>query len=492
MANKALTMEVISQIQLLNKLGYGKKAIARQLGISKNTVKGYLTKGRRNNTTSQSDRKETLFNFFPYCEGELKLTGVTRQIIWGEYKAKYPNGYSYSHFCEYYNQWLCNKDVSLHIEQFPGDKLYVDFAGSKLSIADPYTGEIREVEVFIAVLGFSGKTYVRACESQSKEDFLDCLIRALNYFGGVPRVLVPDNLKSAVDKANQYEAEINRDLLDLGNHYGMAILPARSRKPRDKAWVERMVQIIYTRIFAPLRNEMFTNLDKLNEVILELLEDHNSLPLQGRKESRNDLFESEEKKLLQPPPLDRWELKDYLHVKVMKNCHVQLHKDRHYYSVPYQYIGQKVKMVYTATYVSIYLGGERIAYHLRDRRPYKYTTVKEHLPSSHQFVSEWNPSKFIDWAGRIHPDVKLYIEKVLDNKSYPEQTYRSCVGILSFDKKAGRERLIAACQRATSFGVYNYKVIEQIINNKLDRLRTDTSQLSMPKHDNIRGAEYYK
>ena len=295
MANKALTMEVISQIQLLNKLGYGKKAIARQLGISKNTVKGYLTKGEEIIPLQQSDRKETLFNFFPYCEGELKLTGVTRQIIWGEYKAKYPNGYSYSHFCEYYNQWLCNKDVSLHIEQFPGDKLYVDFAGSKLSIADPYTGEIREVEVFIAVLGFSGKTYVRACESQSKEDFLDCLIRALNYFGGVPRVLVPDNLKSAVDKANQYEAEINRDLLDLGNHYGMAILPARSRKPRDKAWVERMVQIIYTRIFAPLRNEMFTNLDKLNEVILELLEDHNSLPLQGRKESRNDLFESEEK-----------------------------------------------------------------------------------------------------------------------------------------------------------------------------------------------------
>ena len=176
----------------------------------------------------------------------------------------------------------------------------------------------------------------------------------------------------------------------------------------------------------------------------------------------------------------------------MKNCHVQLYKDRHYYGVPYQYIGQKVKMVYTATYVSIYLGGERIAYHLCDRRSYKYTTVKEHLPSSHQFVSEWNPLKFIDWAGRIHPDVKLYIEKVLDHKSYPEQTYRSCVGILSFDKKVGRERLIAACQRATSFGVYNYKVIEQIINNKLDRLSTDTSQLSMPKHDNMRGAEYYK
>ena len=204
--------------------------------------------------------------------------------------ARYPGGYSYSQFCEYLKQYLDRKDVSLHIEQQPGDKLYIDFAGSKMSIADPYTGEIKEVEVFVAVLGYSGRTYVRACESQRKEDFLSCIVRALNYFGGVPRVLVPDNLKSAVDKANPYEAEINRDLLDLGNHYDMAILPARSLKPRDKAWVERMVQIIYTRIYAPLRNQVFTNLDNLNDAILERLESHNDQPLQGRKESRNHTF----------------------------------------------------------------------------------------------------------------------------------------------------------------------------------------------------------
>ncbi len=260
-----------------------------------------------------------------------------------------------------------------------------------MSIADPYTGEIKEVEVFVAVLGYSGKTYVRACESQRKEDFLSCIVSALNYFGGVPRVLVPDNLKSGVDKANPYEAEINRDLLDLGNHYDMAILPTSSLKPRDKAWVERMVQIVYTRIYAPLRNQVFTNLDKLNDAIAEYLEYHNNVPLQGRQESRNVLFDTEEKQHLRPLPHDYWELKEYLQVKVMKNCHVQLHRDRHYYSVPYHYIGQKVKLVYTATYVAVYLHGERIAYHLRDRIPYKYTTVKDHLPSTHQFVSEWNP-----------------------------------------------------------------------------------------------------
>lgn len=485
-------MEVIKQIGILSKLGYAKKAIARELNLSKNTVKSYLAKSDETPELEQNSRREKLFDFFPYVKKELGRKGVTRQILWGEYRLKDPDGYCYGHFCEYLNTWLQNKDASLHIEQLPGDKLYIDFTGYKPSIVDPDTGEIREVEVFVSVLGFSGKTYVRACESQKKEDFLPSIVHSLNYYGGVPNVLVPDNLKSGVDKANRYEADINRDLLDLGNHYGMAILPARSHKPRDKAWVERMVQIIYTRIFAPLRNRVFTSLDELNEAILELMEVHNSLPFQGREESRNDLLENIERTHLKPLPQERWELKEYLHVKVMKNCYVQLHKDRHYYSVPYQYIGNKVKIVYTAIHLSVYLAGERIAYHLRDRRPHKYTTVKEHLPSSHQFVSEWNPSKFTEWAGHIHPDVKAFIVRVLDNKSYPEQTYRSCVGILAFEKKAGRDRLIAACQRATAFGAFNYKVIEQIINNKLDRLDTKKESLTLPLHENIRGKEYYK
>jgi transposase len=493
MARRTIEMEVKKQISILQSLGYGKKTIARELGLSKNTVKSYLDVSDDGVGDSSSEtRKEDLYNFFPYCRTELPRKGVTRQILWGEYRTRYPDGYSYSQFCDYLKQYLDRKDVSLHIEQQPGDKLYIDFAGSKMSIADPYTGEIKEVEVFVAVLGYSGKTYVRACESQRKEDFLSCIVRALNYFGGVPRVLVPDNLKSGVDKANPYEAEINRDLLDLGNHYDMAILPARSLKPRDKAWVERMVQIVYTRIYAPLRNQVFTNLDNLNDAIAVYLEKHNDVPLQGRAESRNILFERQEKEQLKPLPHDYWELKEYLQVKVMKNCHVQLHRDRHYYSVPYHHIGQKVKLVYTATYVAVYLGGERIAYHLRDRMPHKYTTIKDHLPSSHQFVSEWNPVKFIEWAGHIHPDVESYITKVLENKSYPEQTYRSCVGILSFEKKAGKDRLIAACQRASSFGVYNYKVIGQIINNGLDRVENKPKQITMPLHDNIRGANYYK
>jgi transposase len=492
MANRTIQMEVIKQIRLLNEYGYGKKAIARELGLSKNTVKGYLAQDSPGVRDESTQRQESLYEFFPYCKEELGRKGVTRQILWGEYRSKHTGGYSYTQFCDYFQKWLSNKDSSLHIEQQPGDKMYVDFAGSKLSVVDPSTGEITPVEVFVSVLGYSGLTYVRACQSQQKEDFLACIVHALDYYGRVPKVLVPDNLKSGVDKADRYEAGINRDLLDLGNHYGMAILPARSRKPRDKAWVERMVQIVYTRIFAPLRNEVFTSLSALNDAIRELLAAHNNKSFQQRKESRLELFETYEKALMQPLPLDGYELRQYLYVKVMKNSHVQLHRDRHYYSVPFRHIGQKVKIVYTATHVGVYLNIERIAYHLRDPAPHKYTTVKEHLPSSHQFVSEWNPDKFTIWAEHIHPDVKAYIAGVLANKSYPEQTYRSCVGILSFEKKAGRDRLIAACQRAGSYGVYNYKVIEQIINNKLDRSDTRQEEKQMPQHDNIRGADYYK
>jgi transposase len=498
MAKRRISMEIIKQISLLHERGIGIKTIARQLGISKNTVKSYLNGPNKDiggNKPPEDDGQsiDQLESFFNYCKEELRRKGVTRQILWAEYLKLNPGGYKYSHFCYQLQQYIKNQQATLHIEQQPGDKLYVDFAGHKLAIVDTETGEIMEVELFVSVLGYSGYTYARAVMSQKKEDFLYCVSKALEYYGGVPKVLVPDNLKSCTDKADKYEPSINRDMLDLGNHYGMGIMPARSRKPRDKAWVERMVGILYTRIYAPIRNRVFTSLDELNVAIAELLQAHNKQPLQGYDESRKELFEEHEQPLLQPLPVEPYELKEYLQVKVMKNCHVQLHKDHHYYSVPYRYIGKKVKIVYSVTYVSIYCDQERIAYHLRDIKPHKYTTLKEHLPSSHQFVSEWNPDKFLKWAGHISPEVHLYISKVLDNKSYPEQTYRSCVGILSFDKKAGRERLVNACKRAMDFGVYNYKVIENIINNKLDRsLSQEVKQYKLPLHENLRGPEYYK
>ncbi len=494
MAYRTISMEIKGQIKIFNDLGVGKKMIARQLGISKNTVKQHLANDENDKAKEALflTRLSELHGFFPYCKEELRRTGVTRQILWAEYRSQHPKGYAYSQFCEHFAIWMGQHHATLHIDQQPGDRMYIDFAGDKLSIVDRETGEITEVSVFVSVLGHSGLTFVKACLNEKKEVFLQCIAEALEYYGGVPKVLIPDNLKTGIDKANNYEPDINRDLCDLGNHYNTAIMPARSRKPRDKAWVERMVGIIYNRIYAPLRNSIFTSLPELNEAIAELLEIHNNLPFQKREESRWNLFENDERKCMQPLPQERYELKTYQRARVMKNTHIQLHADRHYYSVPYKYIGQISRVVYTNTHVSVYINNERVAYHLRDYRPHKYTTVKEHLPSTHQFVSDWNPDKFTTWAAKIDPIVEKYITKVLENKSYPEQTYRSCVGILSFDKKVGKDRLIAACTRASGYGAYNYKVIEQIIHNKLDRKPIDDTQGTLPFHDNIRGPEYYK
>jgi transposase len=408
---------------------------------------------------------------------------------------KYPDGYSYSQFCDHFIAWKKSSSGTLHIEQEPADKLFIDYTGKKLSIIDQSTGEVTDVEVYVAILGFSQLTYVEAIESQRKENFIQGGENALHYFGGVPRVLVPDNLKSAVHKANKYEAEINSSFLDFANHYGTTVLPARSYKPRDKALVEKAVNIAYSRIFAPIRNEVFYTLASLNRRIADLLEDHNNQHFQQRPCSRRQLFEEQERHLLSPLPPERYEMKSFKQVTVMKNGHVQLIEDKHYYSVPYRFIGKKVKLVYSRSRISVYYNNERISYHLRSTLRYRYTTIKDHLSSAHQFVSEWNPDKFINWAAGIAPVVKEYILEILNNASYPEQAYRSCVGILSQENKVGKERLIKTVERATHYGAFSYATIIKILQAGLDTLDPAGEQViqgSLPFHENIRGSENYK
>jgi transposase len=384
----------------------------------------------------------------------------------------------------------------MHFEHEVGDKLFLDYAGKKLFYVQHGTGEIIECEIFVAVLGHSQYTYVEASISQRKEDFITSVQNALHYYGGVPKVLVPDNLKSAVTKSCRYDPCLNEDFLDMANHYGCAVLPARSRKPRDKSLVENHMRIIYTRVHAELSSMTFFSLKDLNEAIFDCIEKHNCMLFQGKDYSRKQVFEQVERQALQDLPCDRHEIKKSDIVTVMKNSHVQLRSDKHYYSIPYRYIGEKVKIKYTSTDVSIFLNGDRIAYHLRDKKPFKYTTIADHLASHHRFVSEWNPDKFISWATGIHPDVKVYIESILSQPVYPEQLYRSCVGILSLDKKTDRERLIKACQMGIQFNTYNYGFISKVIRNGTDKLFTVsnsgkmTSQL--PAHKNLRGENYYK
>ncbi len=516
MAGQTINMAQVKQIIRLRSNGVALQSIAKAVNISRNTVKKYLrlieVKQLQYEALMEMDdmaldaliqdpdlqdeaRYQTLSQLFPYFEKELTRTGVTRWVLWGEYKDKHPDGYSYSQFCDHFKSWKRSNSGTLHIEQEPADKLFIDFTGKKLAIVDPQSGELTEVEVYVAILGYSQLTFVQAVYSQRKEDFIQATENALHFFGGVPRVLVPDNLKSAVHKASRHEAELNATFLDFANHYGTAVLPARSYKPRDKSLVEKAVDITYSRIFAPLRNQVFFSLASLNTAIADLLEVHNQQLFQQRPQSRIQLFVEKEKDLLGPLPAHRYENKIFKEVTVMKNGHVQIYEDKHYYSVPYRFIGRSVKLIYSASQVSVFYNKERIAFHKRSLHSYGYSTIKDHLSSNHQFVTEWNPDKFRSWAGAIAPVVKDYVQQILDKATYPEQAYRSCVGILSQEKKVGKDRLIKAVERATFFGVFNYSIIIKILQGGLDQISPVDDigpQTSLPFHDNIRGKQNYK
>jgi transposase len=510
MAGKLLNMSKVKQIIRMKENGIGLRTIGRSVGVSRNTVKkylqlievkGYSFKELLNKEDEELEcllitpekvsqaRYENLGKMFPYIEKELRRTGVNRWILWGEYKDQYPDGYSYAHFCTHLRQWLGSKRATMHFEHSPADKMFIDFAGKKLHWVDRTTGEINDVEVYVAILGYSQLTYVQAVSSQKKTDFIVATENALHFFGGVPKVLVPDNLKSAVHKADKYEADLNTDFSDFANHYNTTVLPARSFKPRDKSLVENAVSIVYSRIYAPIRDKIFYSLKELNTAISDQLEAHNNKSFQKKNESRKEQFEAGEKDNLLPLAQDRYEMKSFKFITVMKNCHIHLSDDKHYYSIPYRFIGRKVKMVYSASQVSVYYKKERIAFHKRDTKLFGYTTTRDHLPSAHQFVADWNPEKFLSWATRIDPKVKEYISRILEGKTYSEQAYRSCVGILSQEKKVGKQRLINAIDRAISYGAYNYKIVDRILKGGLDRLKEDDGpQAELPFHENIRGA----
>lgn len=515
MANKAISMNKIRQVLRLHTQGYSKLKIAAQTGVARNTLKKYIkaftASGLRFeevNTLSDKDledlfvkpeekplnnKQQTLFSLFPAIDKELKKKGVTRYLLWEQYHKDHPDGYGLSQFKHYYAQWKAQVNPVMRMEHKAGDKLYVDFAGDRLSITDAGTGEVKEVEVFVAILGASQLTYIEAVMTQQKEDFIAACENALHFYGGVPAAIVPDNLKSAVTRSSKYEPSINETFEDFAGHYGTAILPARAYRPRDKALVENAVRIMYSRIYVKVRRHIYHSLAELNTAIHAALQEHNTAMLKGRNYSRLQQFEEVEKAALMPLPVLRYELKKQCFATVAKNGHVALGADKHYYSVPYRFIGKKVKLLYSGHTVEVYYNYERIAVHQRIKSPWQYSTDKEHLASAHRFVSEWTPERFTGWAEKVHEDVRLYILKVLERKQHPEQAYKACMGILSFGKKVGHERLIKACQRALGYGAYNYKTIQKILERELDLKDTpdETDQLKMPFHDNIRGEGYY-
>ncbi|BBE18626.1 mobile element protein [Aquipluma nitroreducens] len=515
MANKLTDMSKIRKAIKLHCSGKSKLFISQYLSLSRNTVKKYislfevqgLTIEEINQKTdleletlfshppeeSISPRLQKLYEFFPHMERELKRVGVTGQCMWEEYIKKYPGGYQSSQFREHYKLWSQKVNPVMHMNHKAGDKMFVDYAGKKLSVVEKDTGEVSEVEFFVAVLGASQYTYAEATASQKKEDFVVSVENAMRFFEGVPAAIVPDNLKSAVIKSSRFEPTINETLADLAEHYETTILPARAYKPRDKSLVEGAVKILYRRIYAALKDETFFSLAELNDRIGDLLDAHNNKKLTGRPYTRFELYNDIEKGKLSPLPIQRFEIKYQAQATVMQNGHVQLSCDKHFYSVPYQYIRKKVKVMYTRTTVEIYFKYNRLATHPRDYALYSYTTTPEHLASTHQFVTDWTAPRFINWANSIDPVAGEYIFKIIESRNHPEQAFKSCMGILSFEKKVGKQRLINACKRALDFGTYSFKAIQNILENNLDMIKDETTEdPELPEHNNIRGKNYYK
>lgn len=516
MANKTILMTKVRQILRHHVQGAGSKQISKLTGVARNTVKRYIRQFTEESMTIEeidrmSDyeldmrfailtdipldpRLEQLQALFPSMEKQLKRRGVTMTQLWESYKHQYPEGYGHTQFYKYYRLYSNQVKPVMVMEHKAGDKMYIDFAGKKLSITDSVTGEITQVEVYAAILGCSQLTYVQAIESQKKEHLILCSENALHYFGGVPRAIVPDNLKSAVTKSSKYEPIINESFASFAEHYGLAVLPARAYRPKDKSLVEGVVKISYNRIYAEIEKYVFHSLEALNKAISEELEKHNNKRFSGRDYSRRALFEEVEREALNTLPAFRFELLEYKSVTVMKNGHVCLATDKHYYSVPYAFIGKKVKLFYNTQRIEVFHNYERIATHIRDQRRYQYTTLSDHLATAHRYVSDWTPEKFIQQAAGIHDDVKAYIIAILETKAHPEQAYKSCAGILNLVRKVGKERLTNACKRAMSYEVYNYPILLQILEKNLDHYTEQERENAeqMPEHENIRGSEYYQ
>lgn len=515
MAYKPLDMKKLQLLVKLHCSGVSLKQIAKHTGIARNTVRKYVFRFMESKLTFDNfkcltdqevyelfqykepnpvatKKLQDLYDFFPYMNKELKKTGVTKKLMWEEYIENHPDGYRDSQFRTYFRKWLKKADPTMKIIHKAGDKMHVDYSGKLLEYIDPETGEVIKTQVFVAILPSSQYTFVEATLTQQKEDFVRSCENALHYFGGVPAAIVPDNLKSAVSKANRYEPTINETFEDFTLHYEICPLPARAGKPKDKAAVENAVSIVYKAIYARLRNQTFFSLEELNQAILIALKSLNARMLTDRNYSRQELFEEMERKTLRPLPERKYEMKHFSKATVMRDGHVCLTQDKHYYSVPHQYIRKKVKIIYSKSEVEIYHQHQRIAFHKRDYSKYCYSTLEQHLHERHRFILEWRPDIFIEKGKVIGEDVGLFLEQVINEKQHPEQAFKVCNGVLSLVKKVGPERLNNACKRAHDFHAYNYHTIVNILEKGLDSFsEEETKIVHLPAHDNIRGNKYY-
>ena len=513
MAGKPKPMRQIKQLIILHQQKNSIKAIARTLKISKNTVKEYLYRIVKLDVSLDSlllledhelEKKlivgnpaytSAQFVWFkdklPYYIKELKRTGVTKRLLWEEYRLQQPDGYQYAQFCFHITQHIKSAKPTMVLHHQPGDKLYVDFAGKKAYYTDLKTGEQIACELFVACMPYSDYGFVKAVPSQQIDDFLYCIKECLNYLGGVPQAIVPDNLKSAVTHANRYEPTIQASLEQLANHYGCCILPARAGKPKDKALVENHVKLAYQRLLAPLRNQVFHSLTELNNALEIKNTRLNQTRMQQKAQSRESIFLASEKPLLKALPDKPFELFYNQVATVQKNNHVYLSQDKHYYSVPYPHIGLKAKIVYSRSLVHIVIKGEKVAVHRRNKTTFGYSTQKEHLCSHHQHFQDRSPQYYINRAKAISPTLATIFIQLFESRKYPELLYRTCDGILQLQRKHTPEAFDNACKIVIEEQYYSYGFLVDLLDNKITKTDDQNQNTKLPKHNNIRGKNYY-
>lgn len=510
MANRRLSMRKIEEVlRLHHEGGRTNREIAQSVRASPTTVGEYLRRARLAGLAWPLPQGMTELALeaalFPVpanahvkrpepdwaaVHREMGRKGVTLDLLWQEYRERHPDGYQYSAFCDHYRAYAQSLPVTLRQSHAPGERLFVDYSGQTVPVIDPATGEIRQAQIFVAVLGASNYTYVEATWSQGLADWTSSHVRCFEFLGGVPQLVVPDNLRSGVTAPNFYDPAINPTYQELARHYGIAILPARVRKPRDKAKVEAGVLLAQRWILARLRHQRFFSLEEVNRAIRPLLAELNARPFRKLPGSRQSVFVSVDRPALKPLRAERYEFAEWKIATVGIDYHVEA--AGHYYSVPYRHARQKVDVRLTTGTVEIFQKGERIASHPRSVARGRHTTTDAHLAPAHRRVAGWNSQRFLDWAARIGPHTQSAIDHILRSRAHPQQGYRTALGVLRLAKTYGPERLEAACDRAFRIHAVTWRSIDSILKHNLDRKPRMAAQATLPlDHANLRGPEYY-
>jgi transposase len=508
-------MRKIKEVLRLHSLGLAQRQIARSCSIGQSTVSEYLKAAEAAGLKwgeiddwndarvaaallpgrpAEPSRSRLPEPDYSGIHAELqKHKHLTLQLVWEEYRSVHPNGYGYSRFCELYQRWRRTQEVVLRQEHRAGEKLFVDYAGKTIAVKDPVTGERREAQLFVAVVGASSYTFAEATWTQGLADWIGSHIRAFEFLGGVTEIVVPDNLKSGVTKTCRYEPGVNVTYEEMAGHYGVAVVPARRGKPRDKAKVEAGVLLVERWILASLRKRTFFSLGEVNEAIAELLIRLNHRPFRKREGSRRSLFVALDQPALRALPAERYQYGEWKTARVNIDYHVEF--GNHFYSVPYTLTQQEVEVRATASTVEIFHRGVRVASHLRSSVPYRATTRHEHRPKSHQKHLEWTPSRLLDWARTIGPATAEVFDRIMASKRHPEQGYRSCLGILRLGSQYPKERVEAAARRAVTLNACTYQSVKSMLQHNLDALVPETDCVNAPnqplEHPNLRGPEYF-